>query len=119
MSVSIKNRQKKPKKQNMKKIIIALLVIGTTIVACKKNPLTGRRQAKFFPESQMIGLSATVVILLIIGWIGWSQYELYQAKKAAQMEFAGSWQLPTDGLLIRTSMQKESILNHPEIRRRS
>lgn len=29
------------------------------MVACKKNPLTGRRQVRFFPESQMIGMSAT------------------------------------------------------------
>ena len=43
----------------MKKIILALLITGIAFVACKRNPLTGRRQTKFFSESQMIGLSAT------------------------------------------------------------
>lgn len=43
----------------MKKILITALVVATTFVACKKNPITGRRQAKLFPESQMIGMSAT------------------------------------------------------------
>ncbi|MFT6150693.1 MAG: putative Zn-dependent protease [Flavobacteriales bacterium] len=43
----------------MKKIIIAVLITVTTLVACKKNPITGRRQVRFFPESQMIGMSAT------------------------------------------------------------
>ena len=43
----------------MKKIIIATLIVATTFVACKKNPITGRRQVRFFPESQMIGMSAT------------------------------------------------------------
>ena len=28
------------------------------MVACKKNPMTGRRQLRFFPESQMIRMSA-------------------------------------------------------------
>ena len=28
------------------------------MAACKKNPMTGRRQLRFFPESQMIGMSA-------------------------------------------------------------
>ena len=43
----------------MKKIIIVALIATTGIVACKKNPITGRRQVRFFPESQMIGMSAT------------------------------------------------------------
>lgn len=43
----------------MKKLIIALLVIITSLIACRKNPITGRRQVRFFPESQMIGMSAT------------------------------------------------------------
>ena len=43
----------------MKKIIITGLIIASTLVACKKNPITGRRQVRFFPESQMIGMSAT------------------------------------------------------------
>lgn len=43
----------------MKKIIIAVIITATTLVACKKNPITGRRQVRFFPESQMIGMSAT------------------------------------------------------------
>jgi len=43
----------------MKKIIIAVLIIAITLVSCKKNPITGRHQVRFFPESQMIGMSAT------------------------------------------------------------
>lgn len=43
----------------MKKTIISILVVATTFAACKKNPITGRRQAKILPESQMIGMSAT------------------------------------------------------------
>lgn len=42
----------------MKKILIAILISSTLMVACKKNPMTGRRQLRFFPESQMIGMSA-------------------------------------------------------------
>jgi len=42
----------------MKKILIAVLISSTMMVACKKNPMTGRRQLRFFPESQMIGMSA-------------------------------------------------------------
>ncbi|MEN8927387.1 MAG: M48 family metallopeptidase [Flavobacteriales bacterium] len=43
----------------MKKILITALIIATTLVSCQKNPITGRRQIRFFPESQMIGMSAT------------------------------------------------------------
>lgn len=43
----------------MKKFILVALIATTGIVACKKNPITGRRQVQFFPESQMIGMSAT------------------------------------------------------------
>ena len=43
----------------MKKIIITVLITATILVACKKNPITGRRQVRFFPESKMIGMSAT------------------------------------------------------------
>ena len=43
----------------MKKILIGILIVTTTFAACKRNPLTGRRQMKFFPESKMIGMSAT------------------------------------------------------------
>ncbi len=43
----------------MKKIILVALIATTGFIACKKNPITGRRQVQFFPESQMIGMSAT------------------------------------------------------------
>jgi predicted Zn-dependent protease len=43
----------------MKKTAIILLVASSLLVACSKNPITGRKQVQFFPESQMIGMSAT------------------------------------------------------------
>lgn len=42
----------------MKKII-ASIIIAASIYACSKNPVTGRRQIFLYPESEMIGMSAT------------------------------------------------------------
>lgn len=42
----------------MKKVILGI-VIAAGIIACSKNPVTGRRQVFLFPESEMIGMSAT------------------------------------------------------------
>ncbi len=43
----------------MKKSVIIALAATTFAISCKKNPITNRRQAQFFPESKMIGMSAT------------------------------------------------------------
>lgn len=42
----------------MKKILLGLIV-AVSIYGCSKNPVTGRRQIFLFPESEMIGMSAT------------------------------------------------------------
>ena len=42
----------------MKKIILGFIVV-TSIYSCSKNPVTGRRQVFLYPESEMIGMSAT------------------------------------------------------------
>ena len=43
----------------MKKTAIILLVASSLLVSCSKNPITGRKQVQFFPESQMIGMSVS------------------------------------------------------------
>ena len=42
----------------MKKIIVSIALAGM-LFSCSKNPVTGRKQMLFLPESQMIGMSAT------------------------------------------------------------
>ena len=43
----------------MKKTIITTLVLATTLFACQKNAITGRRSLDLMPESEMIGMSLT------------------------------------------------------------
>lgn len=43
----------------MKQKLIALLFVGLFIFSCTKVPITGRKQLKLFPESQMIAMSLT------------------------------------------------------------
>lgn len=43
----------------MKKLLIIAFAATLFALSCKKNPITHRRQVQFFPESQMIGMSAT------------------------------------------------------------
>lgn len=43
----------------MRKLGISLLVGTALLMGCSKNPITGRKQFLLFPESQMIGMSAT------------------------------------------------------------
>lgn len=43
----------------MKKSLYVLLIGAVVLASCSKNPITGRKQLLIFPESQMIGMSAT------------------------------------------------------------
>lgn len=43
----------------MKKLIFSILIGALLIYGCSKNPVTGRKQVLLFPESEMIGMSAT------------------------------------------------------------
>jgi predicted Zn-dependent protease len=43
----------------MKNSIVASLLILTIIIACKKVPITGRRQLNLLPESEMLSMSLT------------------------------------------------------------
>ncbi|MEM7163653.1 MAG: M48 family metallopeptidase [Bacteroidota bacterium] len=43
----------------MKTRFIAILLFGLLIYSCTKVPITGRKQLKLFPESQMIAMSLT------------------------------------------------------------
>lgn len=43
----------------MKQKLIALTVVGLFLFSCTKVPITGRKQLKLFPESQMIAMSLT------------------------------------------------------------
>ena len=43
----------------MKKVIYQLAIAGFLVSGCSKNPITGRKQVLLFPESEMIGMSAT------------------------------------------------------------
>ena len=43
----------------MKKTIITTLVLATTLFACQKNAITGRRSLDLMPESEMIGIVRT------------------------------------------------------------
>lgn len=43
----------------MMKKILTLLVVVSISISCQKVPITGRRQVKMLPESQLIGMSKT------------------------------------------------------------
>lgn len=43
----------------MKNSVVASLLIFTIVVACKKVPITGRRQLNLLPESEMLSMSLT------------------------------------------------------------
>lgn len=42
----------------MKKLVYSIALIAV-LIGCSKNPITGRKQVLLFPESEMIGMSAT------------------------------------------------------------
>lgn len=43
----------------MKRIFFGGIALTIVLAACSKNPVTGRKQVLLFPESEMIGMSAT------------------------------------------------------------
>jgi len=43
----------------MNKKILSAFIIGTIVVSCQKNAITGRRSLGIMPESEMISMSLT------------------------------------------------------------